>query len=297
VLESAVRILDGLLVCPECGRRLRADGVFSCPVHGKIAQLGGFPSFVVGCDEAFEDHWERNASPHLAPDKFVRAEAFLAPALTRFAADRPITILDAGCGEGAHISVLSRLRAASRGDRGIGVDIALSALRSAAPHAGPGWALLHADMMCLPLAEAKFDLVFSFGVLALTPEPRRALAEMTRVLRPGGLLGFWVFPGANPVIRDGLRLLRGLSRALGPGGATLLGNILVPFYGLLPTRSGISLSRASWRQTREVIMSNLTPPYLHFLSEQDLRSWLAESGVEVIGEGDGVPTTLWGVKQ
>lgn len=42
------------------------------------------------------------------------------------------------------------------------------------------------DAERLPFDDASFDLVYSWGVLHHTPDTRRALAEVRRVLRPGG---------------------------------------------------------------------------------------------------------------
>lgn len=43
-----------------------------------------------------------------------------------------------------------------------------------------------ADAEGLPFADASFDLVYSWGVLHHTPDTRRALGEVRRVLAPGG---------------------------------------------------------------------------------------------------------------
>jgi SAM-dependent methyltransferase len=43
-----------------------------------------------------------------------------------------------------------------------------------------------ADAEDLPFQSGEFDLVYSWGVLHHTPAPERALAEIRRVLRPGG---------------------------------------------------------------------------------------------------------------
>jgi len=49
-------------------------------------------------------------------------------------------------------------------------------------------ALHQGDAGALPWLDASFDLVISLEALEFFPRPRRALAEMSRVLRPGGAL-------------------------------------------------------------------------------------------------------------
>jgi Methylase involved in ubiquinone/menaquinone biosynthesis len=48
--------------------------------------------------------------------------------------------------------------------------------------------LLEGDAQALPFPDASFDTVVCTFSLCAIPDDRRALAEMTRVLRPGGLL-------------------------------------------------------------------------------------------------------------
>ena len=45
---------------------------------------------------------------------------------------------------------------------------------------------VHGDMERMPFADASFDVVYSFGVLHHTDHMDRAVAEIRRVLRPGG---------------------------------------------------------------------------------------------------------------
>jgi len=57
-----------------------------------------------------------------------------------------------------------------------------------------------ADAMALPFAEGEFDIVASALVINFIPDRAKALAEMHRVLRPGGIVAAYVWhraPTAN----------------------------------------------------------------------------------------------------
>jgi ubiquinone/menaquinone biosynthesis C-methylase UbiE len=59
----------------------------------------------------------------------------------------------------------------------------------------------------LPASDGSFDVVVSMGLLCSVPDPQAALAEMRRVLVPGGELRFWEHVRARGA------LFRGLQRA------------------------------------------------------------------------------------
>ncbi len=50
-----------------------------------------------------------------------------------------------------------------------------------------------ADVENLPYPDNTFDLVYSWGVIQYTPDTRKALAEIIRVTRPGGLIKIMVY--------------------------------------------------------------------------------------------------------
>lgn len=85
---------------------------------------------------------------------------------------RPVTILDAGCGEGF---VLDRLRG------GFGVDISAPALAYARQRLDDP--VNQANLYNLPFADNSFDLVVCLEVLEHLPEPGHGLAELLRVAR------------------------------------------------------------------------------------------------------------------
>jgi ubiquinone/menaquinone biosynthesis C-methylase UbiE len=65
-------------------------------------------------------------------------------------------------------------------------DSAVAAVRERLALEGLDADLRVADAESLPFADGEFDLVYSWGVLHHTPDTERALAEVRRVLRPGG---------------------------------------------------------------------------------------------------------------
>jgi ubiquinone/menaquinone biosynthesis C-methylase UbiE len=62
---------------------------------------------------------------------------------------------------------------------------------------------LAADAMHLPLADASFDRAFLVAVLGEVPEPGRAVAELYRVLRPGGTVSFCETVTDPDYVREG----------------------------------------------------------------------------------------------
>jgi ubiquinone/menaquinone biosynthesis C-methylase UbiE len=92
-----------------------------------------------------------------------------------------LRLLDVGCGTGHQ---LLRWRAA--GFEVAGVDGSEAMLAEAAQN-NPGIELELADVQKLPFADGAFDRVTSIEVLRYLPDPTQSIAEMRRVLKPGGL--------------------------------------------------------------------------------------------------------------
>jgi SAM-dependent methyltransferase len=83
-------------------------------------------------------------------------------------------------------------RAAARGARPVGIDLAEGMLEVARQRVG-GVELLCADAEELPFAGGSFDAVVGGFVINHLPHPQRALAEATRVLVAGGQVAFSVW--------------------------------------------------------------------------------------------------------
>jgi SAM-dependent methyltransferase len=99
-------------------------------------------------------------------------------------------VLDVGCGAG--IDTLLAARAVGPRGRVVGLDMTTAMVERTRQHAAElgldNVEVLEGLMEAIPLPEASVDVVVSNGVLNLSTRKSRALAEMLRVLRPGGRL-------------------------------------------------------------------------------------------------------------
>lgn len=110
-------------------------------------------------------------------------------------------VLEVGCGTGL---ILRRLAGVAA--RAVGVDLSPGMLARARAR---GLEVHEGSATSLPFADGSFDVAVSFKTLPHVPDLPRALAEMARVVRPGGVLIAELY---NP------RSLRRLAkRALPPG--------------------------------------------------------------------------------
>ena len=97
--------------------------------------------------------------------------------------------LDCGVGSGSLSIALSRILPKQIAHHGIDMSGEMLATADVAMRqAGLSSTLKQADILSIPYADQSFDVVMAAHVLEHLPEPRRALIEMTRVLKPGGLL-------------------------------------------------------------------------------------------------------------
>jgi SAM-dependent methyltransferase len=95
-------------------------------------------------------------------------------------------VIDVGCGPGNYTRHLAR---ASGDGLTIGLDASEAMVAAAAERGGgENLAYLRGDACALPFEDESFDIVCSVGVIHMVDQPLAALAEMARVLAPGGRL-------------------------------------------------------------------------------------------------------------
>src|SRR5215472_16147448 len=150
--------LIDLFRCPKCRSPLDAPGdppamrcrgcASSYPIAGGIPRFAG-ESYAA----SFGRQWNRYDVARPEEDEATfRVKTGVDPH-----ALAGLLVLDAGCGGGRY----ARL-AGSHGARVVGVDLSAAVEKAAALCADlPDVAIVQADLLALPLAEARFDLAFS----------------------------------------------------------------------------------------------------------------------------------------
>ncbi len=127
---------------------------------------------------------------------FAPLEANTTPAAARLVTHARIVpgarVLDVACGTG-----VVAITAALRGAQATGLDLTpalLERARENAAMAGVSVEFDDGDVEQLPYADASFDVLLSqFGHI-FAPRPDVAIAEMLRVLKPGGTIAFSTWP-------------------------------------------------------------------------------------------------------
>jgi SAM-dependent methyltransferase len=106
---------------------------------------------------------------------------FLAPVISdRAAGRRDLRLIDCGCGTGSNLALLM--------PHGRTFAFDLTALGSARARVHTGAPSVRADITRIPFASGVFDMATAFDVLQCVPGDVEAVSEMTRIVKPGGLV-------------------------------------------------------------------------------------------------------------
>ena len=196
----------GQLCCSHCGRLFASHyGVWELLPQASqdLASSEGqrLESYRASYSQ-HPDHW------WLQPARVLIAElgnAYLyvwaRKTIESIARGRTLRILDAACGDGMLWRHLARRH------HYVGVDFSARPLERAARYHPATY--IRGDLNRLPFADDSFDLAVSLQALQYLEEPRRAVRELARVLRPGSsLLLTLPNPGSFKYRRQGLPALQ-----------------------------------------------------------------------------------------
>jgi SAM-dependent methyltransferase len=169
-------------------------------------------------------------------------------------------VLDAGCGTGRYSAAWRTLFPSATL---VGVDINGRILRDG--QVSPGaLAPVNGTLLGLPFADGTFDVVMSRGVIQHTAQPDRALRELVRVCKPGGLLFFYTY-------RYGLYDVGlGIGRKIAAGLGTRVCSRLV--------YAACKLLRLDPRAAT-MILDELFVPIRYAFTQDTIESWLRAAGI------------------
>lgn len=153
--------LQGRLQCSKSELRQMRSSAFTDPVLKAYSRLAA----------KYDQRWS------------TYIDASVRETIRRIVVPADAVVLDVGCGTGALLKALSQ---AQPGLKLHGADPTPAMLAVAAKRLDDKASLHQAYAEALPFSDAFFDLVVSTSAFHFFRDPLKALAEMHRVLRPGG---------------------------------------------------------------------------------------------------------------
>lgn len=303
-----------LLVCPACRHSLRLDA--SDPVDAQRVDtgtltcngcdcsypvVGGIPRFVPRENYASGFGLEWNIHARTQYDSYsgltVTEDRFFQQ--TRWPRDLAgRLVLEVGSGSGRFTE-----QAAKTGATVVSFDYSYAVEANYRSNGAlPNVLIVQADVFAMPFRPHTFDLVFCFGMLQHTPDPKAALAALPGMLKSGGLVCADIYKATvlrmlNPkfLIRpftsrmnpdqlyalvkrwvDFMWPLAGLIRKL-PKGSGINWRLMVADYSPLGLKGAI-LKEWSYLDTFDM----LAPHYDQHIRAGTFRKWAEEAGLEQI---------------
>jgi SAM-dependent methyltransferase len=211
-------------------------------------------------------------------------------------------LLDLGCGTGRHTFEALRRGADvvaldQSAEELLGVEVMVAAMVDAGEVMPPGGPVtVRADALALPFPNDSFDRVIASEILEHVPEDAVAIAEIFRVVRPGGLVAVsvprrwpericWALSDAYHEVQGGhVRIYRGdqLLAALETAGLDPLGShyahALHSPYWWLKCGSGVEQENALTRGYHRLLVWDMTRrPWLTQTAERLLNPILGKS--------------------
>jgi SAM-dependent methyltransferase/uncharacterized protein YbaR (Trm112 family) len=319
-----------LLVCPHDAQPLTANGshdaeVLACADGHRFPVRDGVPRLVpadagplgdqTGTFDSFSAKWARVEPDEVRQRVEMQHRWYIErfgfgdeDGLSAFLADKR-RILEAGTGLGGDAARFARLSDATV----VGLDLS-EVIVTAQREFGevPNLHFIQADLLRPPLHAERFDFVSADQVVHHTPDAAAAVKSLAGLLKPGGVLAFYVYKRKAPLREyadDYLRerttrmsdeecmeFSRGmteLGRELSQLGAKITLERGVPLLGIEPGEHDVQrliywhFLKCFWNEGFSENLNDLVnldwyhPPYASRHTEEEVRSWCGGLGLSI----------------
>ena len=195
-------------------------------------------------------------------------------------------ILDVGCGDGSLTDMMARAFQADV----VGADLTRGMMRTQRKPDKQS-IFVQGDACCLPFKNESFDIVWSGGVLMMTPDTQAAFAGLPRLLRPGGRVGVWLYGKDRPLRELIMPNVRGLGREyvfkrVSRKGQDFMIDALARL-AMIKQRMGLALGTrrrlpCSLNEKKMKLRDSLSVNYARFHSRAEVTGWFEAAGLRNI---------------
>jgi SAM-dependent methyltransferase/uncharacterized protein YbaR (Trm112 family) len=205
-------------------------------------------------------------------------------------------LIDAGCGSGITISAVSDQFTAET----VGLDLS-NAVEAAHEHnTSPLCHFVQASVFDPPLKHHVFDIVYSHGVLMMTPDTRRAFLAIAPLAKPGGKVYLWVYGKKRGLQRlkflvvDGIRFFVWRLPPLPQRLAVAILAAISQAVQFVKNRLGTaSVPMPSWMQAKAGVRDRYTHRYRREHTEPEVRQWFTEAQLRDLTARQEMPGAPW----
>jgi SAM-dependent methyltransferase len=206
-------------------------------------------------------------------------------------------VLDAGCGYGRHSRIVQEF-----GAEVVGIDLSVAVINARKITKDmPKVHIVQTDLFYPPFRKEIFDVVFSWGVLHHTPDPRRAFEGLVDFVKPGGDISVKIYRKRPAPARFIESLIRKVTLRLPLKTLYDLSYLCVPinwFYwavgrhipGVRELILGTIRCDRDWRISHIDTFDWYHPQYQFHFPMEEVQHWFEEKGLKgIVGvESKGV---------